>query len=206
VRARPGSYPAIADGRSGEVVFLSHCLLNQNTRYPGGAVCPGVVTSAITPYLDSGTGIVQMPCPEQRTWGGVPKRWLLRAVEHPRLARAGLPLMGVARGYLRLRYARLARVVARDIEDYLTSGFSVRGVVGVAGSPSCGVRTTLDLDQAADRLTRCPAAGFTAAWMDEQVVQPSMRPGQGMFVEAVERELRRRGLDVAVLEERLSRK
>ena len=31
---------SIIDARSGEVVFVSHCLLNQNTRYLGGAVCP----------------------------------------------------------------------------------------------------------------------------------------------------------------------
>ena len=63
------------------MVFVSHCLLNQNTRYPGGAVCPGVVVDAIAPYLADGAGIVQMVCPEQRTWGGVSKRHLLRLLD-----------------------------------------------------------------------------------------------------------------------------
>src|SRR5664279_5511868 len=57
---------SMVDARSGEVVFVSHCLLNQNTRYLGGAALPGVVAAAIAPYLQDGTGIVQMPCPEQR--------------------------------------------------------------------------------------------------------------------------------------------
>ena len=62
----------LADERSRRVVFLSHCLLNQNMRYLGGP---------------------------------------------------------------------LAREVAGGIEDYARSGFEVVGVVGIAGSPSCGVLT-----------------------------------------------------------------
>ena len=73
---------SMADARSGEVVFISHCLLNQNTRYLGGAVCPGVVGVAIAPYVRDGTGIVQMPCPEQRVWGGVLKTRMLWLIEH----------------------------------------------------------------------------------------------------------------------------
>ena len=51
---------SLRDERSGEVVFVSHCLLNQNTRYLGGAFRP------------------RCP-PEQRVWGGVLKRLLLPA-------------------------------------------------------------------------------------------------------------------------------
>jgi predicted secreted protein len=69
--------------RSGRVVFVSHCLLNQNSRYLGGAVCPGVVADAVQPYLSDGVGIVQMPCPEQLVGGGVLKRRFLWLVDHP---------------------------------------------------------------------------------------------------------------------------
>ena len=137
---------AMADGRSGEVVFISHCLLNQNTRYLGGAVCPGVVSAAITPYVREGTGIVQMPCPEQYVWGGVLKTRMLWLIEHPRMARAAPILFPIALRYVRWRYARQARAIVRDVEGYLAGGLAVRGIVGVAGSPSCGVHTTLDLN------------------------------------------------------------
>lgn len=79
----------LPDARSGRVVFLSHCLLNQNTRYLGGAACPGVVIAAVERYVQDGTGIVQMPCPEQRVWGGVLKRRLLWLLNHRRVAGAG---------------------------------------------------------------------------------------------------------------------
>ena len=65
------------DQRSGKVVFLSHCLLNQNTRDLGGAGRRGNVAEIVQPCLEQGIGIVQLPCPEEHAWGGVLKRWLL---------------------------------------------------------------------------------------------------------------------------------
>jgi hypothetical protein len=68
---------ALADERGGRVVFVSHCLLNQNTRYPGGAFRPGAVMEVAVPYLRDGAGICQLPCPEQVAWGGVGKPYLV---------------------------------------------------------------------------------------------------------------------------------
>ena len=49
----------LRDARGRRVVFLSHRLLNENTR-----------------WLEGQLGIVQMPCSEQQAWGGVLKRSL----------------------------------------------------------------------------------------------------------------------------------
>jgi uncharacterized protein YbbK (DUF523 family) len=35
------------DARSGRVVFVSRCLLNENVRYPGGATCPDAVPEVL---------------------------------------------------------------------------------------------------------------------------------------------------------------
>jgi predicted secreted protein len=43
--------------------------------------------------------------------------------------------------------------VAAEIADYQDSGLEVVGVIGIAGSPSCGVQTTLDLPAAMDVLS-----------------------------------------------------
>jgi predicted secreted protein len=191
---------ALADSRSGQVVFLSHCLLNQNTRYLGGATCPGVVGDAIAPYVDGGVGIVQMACPEQRTWGGVIKRHFLWLVGHPHAARAGHSLATLGRLYLRMRYRPLARAVVRVIQDYVDSGFEVVGVVGVAGSPSCGVRRTLDLAAAVRALGARRQQPVTKDWVNRQVVAAATCPGPGLFIEALIAELARRGLAVPVSE------
>lgn len=58
----------LRDERSRRIVFLSHCLLNENTRYLGGAFRPGAVDEVVGSYLRDGTGICQLPCPEQQAW------------------------------------------------------------------------------------------------------------------------------------------
>ncbi len=193
---------SMADTRSREVVFVPHCLLNQNTRYLSGSVCRGVVSAAVAPYLADGTGIVQMPCPEQRVWGGVIKTRMLWLIQHPRIARVAPALLPLALPYVRWHYAHHARAVARDIEDYLASGLSVRGIVGVAGSPSCGVHTTLDLKRAAEAARR-PRNPATADWMNATVVEPALRPGRGLFVEELTRAMTHRGAQVPLLEQTL---
>ncbi len=67
----------LKDERSKRVIFVSHCLLNENTRYLGGAFRRGGVDELVDGFQQEGLGIYQMHCPEQRAWGGVLKRRLL---------------------------------------------------------------------------------------------------------------------------------
>lgn len=53
-----------ADGRSKKVVFIAHCILNQNSISDGTAVFPAAFKEVIKILLDADIGIVQMPCPE----------------------------------------------------------------------------------------------------------------------------------------------
>jgi hypothetical protein len=64
---------SMADTRSGQVEFVSHCLLNQNTRSLGGAVCRGVVSAAICPCLQDGTGSSRCRATEPRSPDAVPR-------------------------------------------------------------------------------------------------------------------------------------
>ena len=52
------------DGRSKKVVFIAHCILNQNSISDGTAVFPAAFKEVIKKFLDADIGIVQMPCPE----------------------------------------------------------------------------------------------------------------------------------------------
>jgi hypothetical protein len=69
----------VRDERSGRVVLVSHCVLNQNVRNLGGATRPGAVDEVVATLQRRRVGIVQLPCPEQRAWGGVCKRYTLPA-------------------------------------------------------------------------------------------------------------------------------
>ena len=96
-----------------------------------------------------------------------------------------------------MAYRRLAGQVVRDVRDYVRSGQSVRAVVGVAGSPSCGVRTTLDLVGALDTIAGLEPTDLNTTDFNRRAVAAHLRPGQGLFITALRRRLRLGGLDVA---------
>jgi predicted secreted protein len=192
----------LADERSRRVVFLSHCLLNQNTRYLGGAFRAGLVEEVVNRFRDEGVGIYQMRCPEQRAWGGVLKRYTLPvygagAGLRARLLRSLLPLL---LWHTRRVYRRMARDVVRDIEDYRRSGFDVAGIVGIAGSPSCGVCKTLDLARSLEVLASCPLARLDTRVVNEDAVASAVSEGEGIFIEELRQRLRRRGVEVPFYE------
>ena len=187
-------------------MLVSHCLLNQNTRYAGGATRPGGVTEVVDELLRNGYGIHQLPCPERLAWGGVLKRQSL-----PLHGSKGGPLYAL-RGVLlrpfvwrtRLVYWRLARRVTRDVADYERSGIAVAGIVGIGASPSCGVTTTVDLRASLDVLAACPTAALTREVMNDRAVLGCRRPGEGMFIRALDRDLARRGLALPAFEHDLA--
>jgi len=183
------------------VVFVSHCLLNENTRYLGGAFHRGAVPEMIA-LLRSGVGVYQMPCAEQRAWGGVLKRRMLRAyglrdsVLYP-LRGALFPLFV---WHTRVRYRRLAGRVVRDIKDYRRSGMRVLAVVGVGGSPSCGVSTTLDLRRSFEAVAACPLNLIDRNTFNERAVVACAVAGEGLFMRALKSKLARSGVDVPFVE------
>lgn len=113
------------DGRSRRVVFIAHCWLNINTRFPGGGSHPGANPSVVKTLMDAGVGWVQMPCPEYKVFGLEKERF---GSLRPAAARAS--------------FEAVAEGVVDEITDYLRLGFDVPAIVGMDPSPSCGVRTT----------------------------------------------------------------
>jgi predicted secreted protein len=192
----------LADERSRQVAFVSHCLLNENTRYLGGAFRPGGVAEVVDELMRRGVGICQMPCPEQRAWGGVLKRRMLRAYGARGTAAYRLRGLLLALFVLetRLVYRRLAADVARQVADYERSGFTVIGIVGVGASPSCGVRTTLDIRRSFEVMARTPPRHADRRTINRDVLVACRTAGQGLFVRALARELRRRRIEAPLLE------
>ncbi len=187
-------------------MLVSHCLLNQNTRYAGGATRSGAVAEVVDELIGAGYGIHQLPCPERLAWGGVSKRHSLRLYH----SKGGplYPLRSVLLrafvGWTRIVYWRLARQVVRDVADYERSGVAVASVIGIGASPSCGVTTTLDLRASLEVVASCPAAALTRDVMNEQAVLGCRRPGEGLFIRALGRQLKRRGFAIPALEHDLA--
>ena len=191
---------SLRDARGMKVVFLSHCILNENTRYLGGACSPASVKSIVDECITKGLGMVQLPCPEQRAWGGVVKRLLLKAhgAEDSFLYRFRAIVVPAFVWYSKWIYRRLAHQVAGEVEDYVKSGFIVAGIVAIDGSPSCGLNVTLDLRTSFERTARMDLANATIDTMNE-IIRETAVPGDGLFTAALRKELGRLHLDVPYL-------
>jgi predicted secreted protein len=128
------------DKRSGKVVFVSNCILNINTKFPGYADAEGSFTEFIIPILEAGVGIFQMPCVEAICWGGVGRTRIEFELQDEYKA-------GVALGDLNADWiigfpgeaTKWARFTADQIEDHIQNGYQVLGIIHVANSPCCGL-------------------------------------------------------------------
>jgi predicted secreted protein len=188
---------SLKDSRSGKVIFLSHCILNENTRYLGGACRAGCIREIVEQCLDKDIGIVQMPCPEQLAWGGVTKRLMLLAYGAKgtffyRIQSLFLPLFLF---YTRVIFRRLARETAVQIGDYLASGFSVVGVMGIDGSPSCGVNKTLDMRRSFESAA-CIDVGSVTVELMNSIISGCLIDGRGIFMDMLQEELKKRLIHV----------
>ena len=133
------------DIRSRKVIFIAHCMLNQNAISDGTAVWPAAHKALIDKCLAADAGIVQLPCPELMCLGldrGDPagaERPV--TVENTRIrhAMSDDPESPAAR-----RLQMLADQTVYQIREYLKHGFKVLGIIGANRSPNCGVETTSD--------------------------------------------------------------
>lgn len=120
------------DHRSKKIVFISHCIINCNNKFPGYADVPGAYTDFIIPIINAGIGIFQMPCCEALGWGGVGRK----RIEFE-LNRGNLDLRWIKE--YPVLCAHWARWTADRLEDYTSNGYKVLGIIYVQDSPTCGL-------------------------------------------------------------------
>lgn len=117
-------FPAFDDARSRKVIFVAHCLINQNARCNGSAETPAAVRKIPEYLLANNISIAQIPCPELGCLG---------------LGREGLIYDQLSTPGSRRYLKNLARDITYQACQYLKHGFSVPAVLGIDCSPSCGV-------------------------------------------------------------------
>ncbi|NLL36185.1 MAG: hypothetical protein GX256_01535 [Fretibacterium sp.] len=149
------------------MVLLAHCILNPNAKVAGIAQTPGAIPGIVAGLLRDGVGIIQLPCPEQ-TFGGS-RRW-------------GMSREQYDTPQFRRHCDTLLEGVVDQTEDYLRNGYRVLGIVGVDGSPSCGVERT--------------CAGYTGGEIASMRLFPECFTieGRGVFLERLMSMLHERGL------------
>jgi len=117
----------IRDKRGRKIIVVAHCILNQNSRVQGKAYYAGMINEIVDVMRKHEVGIIQMPCPEL-TYAG-----LLR----PSLTREQYETPAFRR-----HCRQIASSTADQVEEYVRNGFKVLAILGVEGSPTCGVEAS----------------------------------------------------------------
>lgn len=111
--------------RSKKVIFMSHCILNQNT-----VVCPlarakGGYREIIGKIMDEGIGIHQLPCPEYRYLGL--KREPMSKEQYDTKNFRDL-CNGIAEDFIKI------------MKEYLENDYEIVGLIGINNSPTCSIK------------------------------------------------------------------
>jgi predicted secreted protein len=157
--------------RSGNIILLSHCLLNPNSKTRGSARPWSEGLPLLQYLLSRDVGIYQLPCPEQTFSGS--KRW-------------GQSKEQYSNPYFRKHCRSIIDSLVLELSDYKNSGYHLLGLLGIKGSPSCGVRHT-----------------FTAAWGGERsgpLADGENAAGTGVFIEELSFAFSEAGLAIPLLE------
>lgn len=192
----------LKDERGRKVIFLSHCLLNENTRYLGGAFRKAGIDELIDELQKQGIGIVQMQCPEQKTWGGVLKREMLMGygISGTLLNAFRKPYMLFFLWKSRRSFRKIAKEVVSEIKDYIDSSFDVVGIVGIKGSPSCGVSAALDLKKSAEFAAYLEIEKLNKEYFNENCYKKCLINKSGIFFDELKRELYDHRIKVNIFE------
>lgn len=138
---------------------MCHCLLNSNAKIDGLALYGGAHVPVVGKYLSSGAGIIQLPCPET-TYLGL-KRW-------------GMTRDQYDTPFYRRHCRTLLQPYIDQLIDYRRNGCGIEAVVGVDGSPSCGVHFSCE--------------GYCGGMIDPQKTQLAHEvAGRGVFIDELTR-------------------
>ncbi len=190
----------LTDSRSKKVIFISHCVLNVNTRYLGGAFRYGSVNEIINDVMEKGIGIIQIKCPEQHAWGGI-RKWVMWIPFDSKnsltyyFIRLFMPLFLF---YTRLIYRRIAGSLVDDISNYIKSGFTVTGIIGADGSPSCGVNLILNMKKSFEYYASSKISNVDRDRFNFDLYKKCSESGSGIFIDEVKKQLIKRNLRIPI--------
>jgi len=151
------------DARSKKVVLVSHCILNQNVKIDRCAWYAGAMREVTQTLLDADIGFLQMPCPELLALGL--DRQVDKGADTTVESEDDRVSYLMNEGRPKTLCQKLACDIVYQVREYQHNGFTILGVLGINGSPTCGVESGW-------------ADGFE-------------KPGQGVFIDALSDELKK---------------
>lgn len=110
--------------RGKKIVLLSHCILNVNAKVAGLANYQAGLMALLDQLLANGYGVMQLPCVEMDMLGV--NRW-------------GIVKSQIDYPHFRKRCHELLAPLLDQVADYDHNGYEIAAVIGIDGSPTCGV-------------------------------------------------------------------
>jgi predicted secreted protein len=115
------------DRRSQKIIVCCHCVLNQNAKLEGIAGWPGMISEVVEIIQRSGTGILQMGCPE---------------IIYEGIGRFDKSYEQYDCVAFREVCKQISKNTIDQIQNYQKWGYRVVGILAIDGSPSCGYNLT----------------------------------------------------------------
>lgn len=150
--------------RSKKMVLLCHCILNTNAKVEGLSKYEGAEGKIVSLLVEKGIGIIQLPCPELMNYGI--KRW-------------GHVKSQFDTPYYRESCQKLFKPYLSQLEDYINNGYEFVALVGVNGSPTCGIDRTCNADWGGEWRT-------TDGWKSK-LDTIEVKYEQGVFIEEIQK-------------------
>lgn len=114
----------LKDKRSRKIAIVAHCILNQNSRVFGLAERSSAIAEIVEFLIFNDMGIMQMPCPEL-TYAGILRKSQTKNQYDEAM--------------FRNHCKKIAEETVEQIQEYSKGKIKARIIIGVDGSPSCGI-------------------------------------------------------------------
>lgn len=163
--------------RSKKMVVLSHCILNVNAKVEGFDPYPSMMKEVLDLLHQKGYGILQLPCPETSLYG---------------MSRWGMVKEQLSHSYGKEAMRKLLKPTIHQIETYLDNGYHIPLVIGIDGSPSCGVHFTCSNTNWKGEMSSHPD-------LSSLLKEITLLPEKGIFMELLEEELKSRNIHLSFL-------
>lgn len=139
-----------------KLAIVSHCLLNPHSKVRGSKLPVHTFIPLINKILFAESGIYQLSCPEQTYLGC--NRWSQSREQYDN-------------PFYRNHCRKIAAAMINELIEYSKNGYSILFLLGIKGSPSCGIEQT-----------------YSAQWGGKisSAVEPgNFSAGSGVFMEVL---------------------
>jgi predicted secreted protein len=162
--------------RNREIVVVCHCILNCNSKVEGLSTFKGV-HNVVKMLIDKDYGIIQLPCPEMIIYGI--KRW-------------GHVKDQFDNSFFRNQCKIILAPYINQFQNYIENNYSIKGIIAIDGSPSCGYNKTCSSKQWFGELSECRN-------LLDKLNTLEMINEKGVFIEELEKLLIESNLDIPIV-------